>query len=87
MTSFCILFIGLSKTVWNREIAFLLKNSDIRIRTFKVGPFLTDYMLERKNLTQHYPLMDHSIEYVPMLKLGSNISNVPWKSMIFDKVR
>lgn len=85
LTHFCVLFIGLSKTVWHREIGFLLNGSNIRIKTVDVGTFFLDYALERrKDLVEYYPLVDHTIEYVPMLKFGSgNLSNVPWKRKSF----
>lgn len=81
LTKFCILWVGLSRIVFQREIGFIQNGATIRLKTVEVGTFFVDYAFERKKpLYNVYPIADHAIDYVPMLKFGANASNVSWKN-------
>ncbi|KAI6182821.1 hypothetical protein M3Y97_00422200 [Aphelenchoides bicaudatus] len=81
VTTLCINWVCFSRTVLQREIGFVPEGSTIRIKSVEVGTFFADYAFERKkSLHTFYPVADHTIDYIPMLKFGANTSNVPWKN-------
>ncbi|KAI6178643.1 TM2 domain-containing protein [Aphelenchoides besseyi] len=66
LTQLCILLIGFSRTVVDRQISFVPINSTGAQKTAPFGRFVLDYLSYPSNIHRLYPIRSSSVSYIPM---------------------